>query len=160
MKAHRVSFFVFIALIFATVVVFGLFFGVGFDNPEGKYNAPVHTGTLIVFMYVMAAICILATVLGALGNILSSFGGPKGVNITGVPDKAISIVSVCLLIAVLVGSWTMASDEPLRLPSGLYFSDASLLKISDLFCYSLYALLALATLALVVNLTGIFKKLS
>ena len=158
MKAHRVSFFVFIALIIATVVVFGLFFGVGYDNPQGKYNAPEHTDTLIVFMYVMAAICILATVLGALGNTIASLGGPKGVNITGVPDRAISIVSVVILIGILVGSWAMASAEPLRLPNGSFESDAVLLKVSDLFCYSLYALLAVATLALIVNLSGIFKK--
>ena len=158
MKAHRVSFFVFIALIIATVVVFGLFFGVGYDNPQGKYNAPEHTGTLIVFMYIMAAICILATVLGALGNTIASLGGPKGVNITGVPDRAISIVSVVILVGILVGSWVMASAEPLRLPNGSFFSDATLLKVSDLFCYSLYALLAVATLALIVNLSGILKK--
>ena len=158
MKAHRVSFFVFIALIIATVVVFGLFFGVGYDNPQGKYNAPEHTGTLIVFMYIMAAICILATVLGALGNTIASLGGPKGVNITGVPDRAVSIVSVVILIGILVGSWAMASAEPLRLPNGSFESDAVLLKVSDLFCYSLYALLAVATLALIVNLSGIFKK--
>lgn len=158
MKAHRVSFFVFIALIIATVVVFGLFFGVGYDNPQGKYNAPEHTGTLIVFMYIMAAICILATVLGALGNTIASFGGPKGVNITGVPDRVVSIVSIVILVGILVGSWVMASAEPLRLPNGSFFSDATLLKISDLFCYSLYALLAVATLALIVNLSGIFKK--
>ena len=158
MKAHKVSFFVFFALIIATEVVFGLFFGVGYDNPQGKYNAPEHTGTLIVFMYIMAAICILATVLGALGNTIASLGGPKGVNITGVPDRAISIVSVVILVGILVGSWVMASAEPLRLPNGSFFSDATLLKVSDLFCYSLYALLAVATLALIVNLSGIFKK--
>ncbi len=158
MKAHRVSFFVFIALIIATLVVFGLFFGVGFDNMEGGKTAPLHTGTLIVFMYIMAAICILATVLGALGNTLASFGGPKGVNITGVPDRAISVVSVVILVGVMVGSWVMASAEPVRLPNGSYFSDVALLKITDLFCYSLYALLAVASLALVVNLSGIFKK--
>ena len=148
MKAHRVSFFVFVALIIATLVVFGLFYGVGYDNPVGKYNAPEHTGTLIVFMYVMAGVCILATVLGALMNVVSSLGGPKGVNITGVPDKAI----------VMIVSWVMASDAALVLPSGDIFSDAILLKISDLFLYALYSLLALATLGLVVNLSGVFKK--
>ena len=158
MKAHKVSFFVFIALIIATIVVFGLFFGVGFDNPEGKYNAPVHTGTLIVFMYVMAAICIAVTVLGALLNVFSSFGGPKGVNITGVPDKAISAVSFILLAIIMVASWVMASDAALTMPSGNVFSNVILLKITDMFLYALYALLALASLGLVVNMSGIFKK--
>lgn len=158
MKAHRVSFFVFIALIIATLVVFGMFFGVGYDNPEGKYNAPEHTGTLIVFMYVMVGLCILATVVGALGNIISSLGGPKGVNITGVPDKAISVVSVLLLVGIMVGSWAMASTEPLRLPNGSLFNDSTLLVLTDTFIYAIYALMALTTLALVVNLSGIFRK--
>ena len=61
-------------------------------------------------------------------------------------------------MGVMVGSWVMASAEPVRLPNGSYFSDVALLKITDLFCYSLYALLAVASLALVVNLSGIFKK--
>lgn len=158
MKAHRISFFVFIALIIATLAVFGLFFFDGFDNPEGKYNAPIHTGTLIVFMYVMAGICVLVTVLGALGNIISSLGGPKGVNITGVPDKAISVVSVLLLVGIMVGSWAIASPEALRLPNGSLFEDTTLLVMTDTFIYAIYALLALTTLALVINLSGIFRR--
>jgi len=158
MKAHQISFYVFIALIVASLVVFGLFFGVGYDHPEGKYNAPEHTGTLIVFMYVMAGICVAATVGGALLNIISSMGGPKGVNITGVPDKAISVVSVALLVIIMVGAWAMASGAPLTLPSGNVFSDVTLLKITDMFIYAIYALMALAGLGLVVNLSGIFRK--
>lgn len=158
MKAHKISFYVFIALIIATLVVFGIFFGVGYDNMEGKYNAPEHTGTLLVFMYVMAAICILATVIGALGNIISSLGGPKGVNITGVPDKVISVVSVGLLVAIMVGSWSMASTNPLVLPSGKIFDDTTLLVLTDTFIYAIYALMACAVLGLVVNLSGIFRK--
>lgn len=158
MKAHKVSFYVFIALIVASLVIFGLFFGSGYDNMQGKYNAPEHTGTLIVFMYAMAAICILATVIGALGNVISSLGGPKGVNITGVPDTAISVVSVGLLIAIMIGSWLAASTEPLVLPSGKIFDDTTLLTLTDTFIYAIYLLMAIAGVALVVNLSGIFKR--
>ena len=124
----------------------------------GKYNAPEHTGTLLVFMYVMAALCILVTVIGALGNIISSMGGPKGVNITGVPDKAISVVSVGLLVAIMVGAWSMASTNPLVLPSGKIFDDTTLLVMTDTFIYAIYALMVCAILGLVVNLSGIFRK--
>lgn len=158
MKAHKISFYVFIALIIATLVVFGIFFGVGYDNMQGKYNAPEHTGTLLVFMYAMAALCILVTVIGALGNIISSMGGPKGVNITGVPDKAISVVSVGLLVAIMVGAWSMASTNPLVLPSGKIFDDTTLLVMTDTFIYAIYALMVCAILGLVVNLSGIFRK--
>lgn len=158
MKAHKISFYVFIALIIATLVVFGIFFGVGYDNMQGKYNAPEQTGTLLVFMYAMAALCILVTVIGALGNIISSMGGPKGVNITGVPDKAISVVSVGLLVAIMVGAWSMASTNPLVLPSGKIFDDTTLLVMTDTFIYAIYALMVCAILGLVVNLSGIFRK--
>ncbi len=158
MKAHKISFYVFIALIIATLVVFGIFFGVDYDNMQGKYNAPEHTGTLLVFMYSMAALCILVTVIGALGNIISSMGGPKGVNITGVPDKAISVVSVGLLVAIMIGAWSMASTNPLVLPSGKIFDDTTLLVLTDTFIYAIYALMVCAVLGLVVNLSGIFRK--
>ena len=46
-KTHKISNWVFILLIVATIVVFGLFFGVGYDNMEGKYVAPELTGTLM-----------------------------------------------------------------------------------------------------------------
>ena len=125
---------------------------------QGKYNAPEHTGTLIVFMYAMAAICILATVFGALWNVISSIGGPKGVNITGVPDTAISVVSVGLLIAIMIGSLSAASTEPLVLPSGKIFDDTTLLTLTDTFIYAIYSLMAIAGVALIVNLSGIFKR--
>ena len=157
-KAHKISFYVFLTLIIATLVVFGLFFGVGYDNVEGKYVAPEHTETLLLFMYFMTAVCILVAVIGAIMTVVSSFGGPKGVSTTGVPDKAISIVSVSILVVTMIVSWAMASDAVLTLPNGNEFADATLLKITDMFIYAIYALLAIATVGLIVNLSGVFKK--
>lgn len=157
-KAHKISFYVFVLLIIVSIVVFGLFFGVGFDHTEGKYNAPEHTGTLIYWMYAMAVICVLAAVVGAIGNTISSFGGPKGINMTGVPTTAISIVSIVIFLGSLVIGWGMASDAPLMLASGKMITDTFDLFISDLFIYSIAILMAVATLALIVNLSGVFKK--
>lgn len=157
-KTHKISNWVFILLIVATIVVFGLFFGVGYDNMEGKYVAPEHTGTLMYFMYAMAAICVLSAVIGAAANTISSFGGPKGVNKTGVPTTAISIISLVILIGSVIASYTMASAEPLVLPSGKIFDDATLLVLTDTMVYTLYALMVFATIGLIVNLSGIFRK--
>ncbi len=157
-KAHNISFYVFVALIIASIVVFGFFFGVGFDNMEGKYNAPEHTGTLMYWMYIMAAICILAAVIGAIANTLASFGGPKGVNITGVPTTVVSAISLVILVGTMVVSYAMASPEPLVMPSGKVFDDSSLLVLTDTFIYAIYALMAFAGIGLVINLSGIFKK--
>lgn len=157
-KAHKISNWVFIALVVATIVVFGLFFGVGYDNMEGKYNAPEHTGTLLYFMYVMAIICVIVAVVGAIANTLASFGGPKGVSKTGVPDTAISVVSMVILVGTMVVSYIMASTEPLTLPNGSVFDNAALLVITDTFLYALYALLVFAAIGLIVNLSGVFKR--
>lgn len=157
-KAHKISFIVFVALIVISIVVFGCFFGVGYDNPEGKYNAPEHTGTLMYWMYAMAAICIFVAVVGAIANTLASFGGPKGVNITGVPTTVVSVVSLVILVGTMVVSYALASPEPLVMPSGKIFDDASLLVLTDTFIYAIYALMGFAAIGLVVNLSGIFKK--
>ncbi len=157
-KTHKISNWIFMLLMLATLVVFGLFFGVGYDNMEGKYVAPEHTGTLMYFMYAMAAICVLAAVIGAAANTIASFGGPKGVNKTGVPTTAISIISLVILIGSMVGAYAMASAEPLVMPSGKIFDDAALLVLTDTFVYALYALMVFATIGLLVNLSGIFKR--
>jgi hypothetical protein len=42
--------------------------------------------------------------------------------------------------------------------SGETFSDATMLKMSDMMIYSIYTLLGVAAVATILNLTGIFKK--
>lgn len=157
-KSHKISNWVFLFLIIASIVVFGLFFGMGYDNMEGKYNAPEHTGTLMYWMYAMVAICILAAVVGAIANTIASFGGPKGVNKTGVPATAISVVSIVILVGTMVVAYAMSSTDPLTLPSGKVFDDTALLVLTDTFIYAIYALMVFAIIGLVVNLSGIFKR--
>lgn len=79
-------------------------------------------------------------------------------NKTGVPTTAISIISLVILIGSMVGAYAMASAEPLVMPSGKIFDDAALLVLTDTFVYALYALMVFATIGLLVNLSGIFKR--
>lgn len=156
-KAHQISNWIFIILFAVSLIIFGVFYCVGYDNPQGDYNAPENTDLLIKFMYFMTALCIIVAVAGAIMNIVSSMGGPKGINMTGVPDKAISIVSVVIFVASLGISYAMASDAPVATGDGVY-NDAFWLKVTDMFLYAIYALMVIASLGLVINLTGIFKK--
>lgn len=156
-KAHKISNWAFIALIVLTLVVFGMFYLVGYDNMQGEYNAPENTDLLLGFMYAMAGLCIVAVVAGAIMNAIGSIGAPKGVNITGVPTKAISLVSLGILVATLVISWIMASDAPVMTGEGAY-TDTFWLKVTDLFIFTLVIQMACAGIGLLVNLTGIFRK--
>ena len=61
--SYKVSYYLLYVLIALTIVVLALFFGVGYENEVGKYNAPQHTETLMIFMYIMFAVCVLVTVV-------------------------------------------------------------------------------------------------
>ncbi|MGN0057703.1 MAG: hypothetical protein ACI363_05625 [Phocaeicola plebeius] len=149
--SYKASYYVFYVLIALTLLVLGLFFGVGYTNPVGEYNAPENTETLIYFLYIMFGLCVLVTVLGALAQF--------GISLKDNPKGAVkSLIGLALFIVVLIIAYGMSSDEPLLMASGETFTDASLLKLSDMMLYSIYGLFTIAALATILNLTGIFKK--
>jgi uncharacterized membrane protein YhaH (DUF805 family) len=149
--SYKVSYYIFYVLIALILVVLGMFFGVGYNNPMGEYNAPEHTETLIFLMYALFAICVLVTILGGLAQF---FAGLKD------DPKATmkSLLALILFAAVLVGAYVMGSEEPLTMASGEVFTDVTMLKLSDMMLYAIYLLLAVTGLATVINLSGIFKR--
>ena len=149
--SYKVSYYIFYVLIALILVVLGMFFGVGYNNPMGEYNAPEHTETLIFLMYALFAVCVLVTVLGGLAQFVTGLkDDPKG--------AMKSLVALILFAAVLVGAYVMGSDEPLMMADGTEFTDATMLKLSDMMIYAIYLLLGVAGVATLVNLSGIFKR--
>ena len=149
--SYKVSYYIFYVLIALILVVLGLFFGVGYNNPMGDYNAPQHTETLIFLMYGFLALCLLVTVLGGIAQFaLSLKDDPKG--------AVKSLLAIALFAGVLVGAYVMGSDEPLTMASGETFTDATMLKLSDMMLYAIYLLMAVTGVATLLNLFGIFKR--
>ena len=149
--SYKVSYYIFYVLVALILVVLGLFFGVGYNNPMGEYNAPEHTETLIYLMYALFAVCVLVTLLGSLALFVGGLkDDPKG--------AVKSILAVILFAAVLVGAYAIGSAEPITMGDGKVFEDATMLKMSDMMIYSIYLLLSVAGVATLVNLTGIFKR--
>ena len=149
--SYKVSYYIFYVLIALILLVLGLFFGVGYNNPMGEYNAPEHTETLMFLMYAMLAVCVLVTVLGGLVQFAMSLkDDPKGAVKT--------LVALALFAAALIGAYVMGSDEPLTMADGSQFTDATMLKLSDMMIYAIYLLLGVAGIATLVNLSGIFKR--
>lgn len=157
-KTHKISSWSFMLLIICSCIVFGLFFFVGYDNPMGKLNAPIHTDSLIYLMYVMTALCMVATVGAALKSAIGLIGGPKGDNKTGVPNTAISIVSILIMVGSLVVGYAMSSTKGLAMPNGSVYDDTFFLVLTDTFIYSIYGLVVITVIGLIVNLSGIFKR--
>ena len=148
---YKVSYYIFYVLIALILVVLGLFFCVGYNNPVGEYNAPEHTETLLFLMYAMLGVCIIVTVVGSLAQFVTGLkDNPKG--------AMKSLLFVGLFVAVLAVSYTMGSDAPVVQGDGTEFTDAGWLKLADMTLYAIYFLVATASIATIVNLSGIFKR--
>ena len=149
--SYKVSYYIFYVLIALILVVLGMFFGVGYNNPMGEYNAPEHTETLIFLMYALFAVCVLVTILGGLAQFFAGLkDDPKG--------TMKSLLALILFVAVLVGAYVMGSGEPLMMADGTEFTDVTMLKLSDMMLYAIYLLVGVAGFATLVNLSGIFKR--
>ena len=149
--SYKVSYYIFYVLVALILVVLGLFFCVGYNNPMGEYNAPEHTETLIYFMYAMTAICVFVTVFGALAKFVSGLkDNPKG--------AIKSLVALVLFVGVIAVCYGMASEEPLTMADGSIYNDTMWLKLTDCMIYVMYFLLAVTGVATLVNLSGIFKR--
>ena len=149
--SYKVSYYIFYVLIALILVVLGLFFCVGYNNPVGEHNAPEHTETLLFLMYAMLGVCIIVTVVGSLAQFVTGLkDNPKG--------AMKSLLFVGLFVAVLAVSYTMGSDAPVVKGDGTVFTDAGWLKLADMTLYAIYFLVATASIATIVNLSGIFKR--
>ena len=149
--SYKVSYYIFYVLIALIMVVLGLFFCVGYENPVGDYNAPEHTETLLFLMYAMLGVCIAVTVIGSLAQFATTLKDN--------PKSAVkSLAGVALFAAVLVVAYGMGSDAPILMADGTEYTDAGWLKLTDMTLYAIYFLVAVAGISTLVNLSGIFKK--
>ena len=132
--SYKMSYYALYVCFAVILVVLGMFFLVGYNNPVGDMNAPEHTETLIYLMYAFGA-ALKDNPMGAIKSLLG----------------------LVLLVAVVLISYAMGSDATITANEAPY-TDTFWLKITDMFIYSIYFLLGIAALATLVNMTGIFKK--
>lgn len=148
--SYKMSYYALYVCIALILVVLGMFYFVGYNNPVGEYNEPAHTETLIYLMYAMLGICIAVTLIGAVAQ----FGAALRDN----PKNAIkSLLGIVLLVVVLVVSYSIGSDAAVMTGTGPY-TDTFWLKITDMLIYSIYFLLGVAAVGTLINLSGVFKK--
>ena len=109
-KKYMTSYYVLYACFAIIVLFFAAFFGYGYDNPVGDYNAPVCTEGLMWLMYGMFAVTCLLALWSVVRGIKISMGS-KGGDISGVPGAKISAVSFALLVVSLVVGWVCNLNE-------------------------------------------------
>ena len=156
MKASKIASIAYYILLAVSAVVLVLFFCVGFGNmeslPSGYYKSPQYTDVLMYWMYALAAICGICTLVGAV----TAKGGKVDSNMPAW-GAVLAKVGLWLFLPVLVGAWFVGSKSPIMTGTGLY-EDAFWLQATDAIIYTVYVLLIVTAVALVASLSGIFKK--
>ena len=156
MKASKIASIAYYILLAVSAVVLVLFFCVGFGNmeslPSGYYKSPQYTDVLMYWMYALAAICGICTLVGAV----TAKGGKVDSNMPSW-GTVLAKVGLWLFLPVLAIAWFMGSKSPIMTGTGLY-EDAFWLQATDAIIYTVYVLLIVTAVALVASLSGIFKK--
>ena len=156
MKASKIASIAYYLLLAVSAVVLVLFFCVGFGNmeslPSGYYKSPQYTDLLMYWMYALAAICGICTLVGAV----TAKGGKVDSNMPAW-GTVLAKVGLWLFLPVLVVTWFLGSTSPIMTGTGLY-EDAFWLQATDAIIYTVYVLLIVTAVALIASLSGIFKK--
>lgn len=157
MKASKIASIVYYVLLALSVVVFLAFFCFGFGNmeslPSGYYKSPANTDLLIYWMYALVAICAVCTIAGAV----TAKGGKVESNMPKW-GKVLAQVGLWLFVPVLVVTYFMGDNTAIRLGTGELYDSNFWLIATDAIIYTIYVLVVVTILALVVSLSGIFKK--
>lgn len=159
MKTWQISTAVLYALVGLTTVVFALFWLVGYDMPfllEPEYNAPLLTGALLVFVYLMVTLAAAAAVLSVWHGLRTRSRSDSTVN--RVPAGKIALITLLLLAASLIATFLLGSTKPVEV-NGEPFAEAFWLKLTDMFINTITILMLVAAAAVVANLMGLNRKL-
>ena len=141
-----------------SAIVLVLFFAVGFGDtlPIGGKNltAPRYTDLLLIWIYVMVAICagcvLVFGIANGIRNMKTKTAGTKRTGFAGI---------IFLLTAVIVVvSYFMASTKAVRLGDDSLVDTVWELKITDVCLYSIYALVLISILCSILSMLGVFKS--
>lgn len=141
--------------IILTVIVFGCFFLIGYDNPQGDYNAPQCTEALIIFMYALAALTLVLTVGSVVNSLIAGSGGSNEA-LTGVPGSKVSLFSLgCLVLSLVPGIIQGLGESEFTAADGTVTS-STMVMVTDMFILSIYILILLAVASVVFNMLKSF----
>ena len=70
--SYKVSYYVFYVCVALILVVLGMFYFVGYNNPVGEYNEPQNTEALIYLMYAMFGVTVVITLLVRLHSLVEA----------------------------------------------------------------------------------------
>ena len=156
-SAEQVSQRIFYILIALAVLVFGLFFLVGYDMPfeeNPDFNAPLFTDVLISLMWLF--------LVGGIGLAIYSMwrdyrGGRSEAVVNGVPVRRIFRITWLGMLALLVLTFALGSSDPMLI-NGENYADWLWLKLSDMFVITSLLMLLAGIGAVIFGATRYVRK--
>lgn len=157
-SADRLSGRVLAVLVGLSVVLFGAFYLIGFDNlyeEDANFNAPLLTDVVMGYMYLLVVITVGLTVVSAVHSLRQARRADDTSH--GVPARRIGYGTAALLVVSMLVTFALASTRPVRV-NGVTFADAFWLRVSDMFINTSVILVAVAMVAVAYGLSGINRR--
>lgn len=148
-KAVRVSQSIFYLLMALIVVVYLLFWLVGYEHPyddNPDFNAPLFTGVLITFMLLLLLVAVAVTVWAGVRS-ARLMRGRSGLE-NGVPARRIAVWVGIGTLAVMALAFALAPTQAISV-NGVQYADAWWLRIAEMFVDTSLVLLMAAIAAVV-----------
>ena len=158
-SSEKISRRIFYLLIGLSVLVFGLFFLVGYDMPfeeNPDFNAPLFTNALIVLMCVLLLVAFVLVVGSFVVDHRKSASVEKA-DVKQVPETKIARCVWGGLVLLLIVTFGVGSSAPIMV-NGNDFTDWTWLKLSDMLVYTSLLLLLGAFVAVAFGATRYIRK--
>ena len=150
-KISRISRWTLYSMSVVTVVLIGLFFLAGNVQPEQQYaelvglTEPVFTDALLYWVYILLGVTLLAVFVFSIFGFINNLRHNR--------KKAInSLITLVVFAVLLVIAYTIGDGTPLNI-LGYEGPDnvRGMLKLTDMWLYSIYILMALTILAMLFS---------
>jgi len=145
-KIRKISSWTLLICSLITVVVLGLFFFGGVNNPGEEQKDYVYTSLLLNWTYIICGLTIVATLVFAAWQLITAFRTDAKGALIGI--GAIVLFAAVLGVTYLIGDPTAL--EGLNIDSQK-FNTEGWLKVTDMWIYSSYILIGLIVLAVIAG---------
>jgi hypothetical protein len=147
-KIRKISSWVLLACTLILLVVVGLFFFGGNNEPyNGKWN-PIHVDTVLYWMYALLGVTIVLILFFVIAQFISNFKHDTKKALTGL--GVLVLFAVMLFAAYSFGDGTPIASLTTKADAAAY-NTPFWLKLTDMFLYSIYIMAALVILAVAVG---------
>ena len=157
-STERISQTVLYIIVGIAVVVFALFFLVGYNMPsveEPSFNAPLLTDALLILMIALLVVAAIIGFLAVIAGLRKRDSSDKNVN--GVPAAKISMITFGFTFAMLLLTFVFGSTDSMTI-NGHQFSDVVSLKLTDMFVQTSIVMIVVAVAAVIFGYTRYIRR--